>query len=106
MNIATWGRVCSAANRRLRLIWRFVKTSATTPSAIAAHAAHANQVLDPTFVTPCQPPWIHPMESTLRLYHSDHRREISLDRLAVTQLVSESTTVAAESIQPPINIRH
>ena len=43
------------------------------PSAIAAHAAHANQVLDSTLVTPCQLPWIHPIESILRLYHSELR---------------------------------
>src|SRR5437588_6374401 len=79
MNMAVWVRVFSDATRRLSLSWRFVKISATIPSKMAAQAAHANQVLDPTFVTPCQPPWIHPIESTLRLYHSDLRREISLD---------------------------
>ena len=69
MNIATWGRVCSATNRRLRVICRLVKTSVMTASAIAAHAAHAIQVLVPTSVIPCQLSWIHPMESTPRLYH-------------------------------------
>lgn len=69
MNIATCGRVCSAASRRLRAICRLVKISVTTASAIAAQAAHAIQVLDPTFVIPCQPSWTHPMESTFRLYH-------------------------------------
>jgi hypothetical protein len=62
------------------LICRFANTSATTPSAIATHAAHASQVLDPTLVTPRQLSWIHPIESTLRLYHSDLPHEISLVR--------------------------
>src|ERR1700756_5721301 len=91
MNIATLGRVCSVTNRRLCLICRFAKTSAKTPSKIAAHAAQTIQVPDPTLVTPCQPLWIHPIESTLRLYHSalrptlrwpDSRGQMAAQRLS------------------------
>src|SRR3981081_39717 len=77
----TWGRVCSAASRRLRAIWWLVKTSAMMPSAIAAHAAHTNQVLDSTLVTPCQLPWIHPMESIPPLISQRCAPEILLARL-------------------------
>src|ERR1700758_4111554 len=74
MNLPTWGRICSVVSRRLSLSCRLAKASARTPTKVAAHAPHANQVLDPTWVTPCQPLWIHPIESTLRLYHSDFGR--------------------------------
>src|ERR1700753_652463 len=51
-----------------------MKTSVTTAITIAAHAAHAIQVLDAICVTPCQLSWIHPMESTQRLYHRARHR--------------------------------
>src|SRR5947209_495257 len=105
MNIATCGRTCSAAIRRLSLSWRFVKSSATTPSKIAAHAAHANQVLDPTLVTPCQPLWIHPIESTFRLYHSGPSPELRwTDSRGVRRILptTESIRIAAHKIGPRV----